>query len=89
MGHGRMLFQEFIVSILNNYLMKFKILEANHNGKEFRIKEDYPEVGSYLYVYEAGKCVEDHLQNDIEMCMQMAFEDYEVPLDKWEMKDEN
>lgn len=67
--------------------MKFKILEANHNGKKFRIEEDYPEVGSYLYVYEGEKCVRDHLQKDIEVCKKLALEDYEVPLNKWVLKE--
>jgi hypothetical protein len=69
--------------------MKLKILEVNHNGKKFRIEEDYPEVGSYLYIYEGEKCIKDYLQNDIETCKQVAFEDYKVPLDKWAMKEDS
>jgi hypothetical protein len=69
--------------------MKFKILTTEFNGRKFKIEEDYPEVGLYLYVYEAEKCIKDYLQNDIEICKQIAFEDYKVPLDKWEMKEES
>lgn len=64
--------------------MKFKILEASYKGKKFRIEEDYPEVGVYLYVYEGENCVENHLQNDIETCKQIALEKYEVPLKNWQ-----
>ena len=69
--------------------MKFKILEAEFNGRKFKIEEDYPEVGSFLYIYEGEKCIKDYLQNDIETCKQVAFEDYEVPLDKWKVKEDN
>lgn len=69
--------------------MKFQILEVEHKGKRFRIEEDYPEVGSYLYVYEGEKCIKDYLQDNIEMCKEVAFEDYKVPFDKWEMKEES
>ena len=67
--------------------MEFKILEANYNGKKYRIEEDYPEVGSYLYVYEEEKCIKDYLQDDIATCKQIAFKDYKVPLDKWVLKE--
>lgn len=67
--------------------MEFKILETNYGGKKFRIEEDYPEVGSYLYIYESEKCVKDYLQNDIDTCKQIAFEDYGVPVDKWILKE--
>ncbi len=66
--------------------MEFKVLETNYDGKKFRIEEDYPEVGLYLYVYDGEKCVKDYLQNDIEKCKQIAFEDFGVPLDKWVLK---
>lgn len=69
--------------------MKFKILETEFDGKKFKIEEDYSEVGSYLYVYEGEKCIKDYLQNDIETCKQVAFEDYKVPLDKWEIKEDS
>jgi hypothetical protein len=67
--------------------MKFRILEANHNGRKFKIEEDYPEVGVYLYVFEKEKCIKDYLQNDIETCMQAALEDYQVPINKWILHD--
>ena len=59
--------------------MEFKILEAKLNGKKFRIEEDYPDVGWYLYVYEGETCIKDYLQNNVETAKQIAFEDYQVP----------
>ena len=67
--------------------MNFKIFETNYNGKKFRIEEDYSEIGVYLYIYEDGKCIRDYLQNDIETCKQIAFDDYKVPVDKWVLKE--
>ncbi|MEP0366355.1 MAG: hypothetical protein ABJN36_03235 [Cyclobacteriaceae bacterium] len=63
--------------------INFKVFEAKYDGFLFKIEEDYPEVGVYLYVYEGGNCIKDFLQNDIGTCKQLAFEEYQVPLDKW------
>lgn len=71
------------MSTQNDNHMRFREFEANHAERNFRIVEDRPEVGSYLYVYEGGECISDFLQNDIESCMQMALEDYKVPIESW------
>ena len=63
--------------------MKHRMLESKHDGKRFRIEEDYPEVGSYLYVYEGENCIRDHLQQSVEACIQLASEEYGVPVDSW------
>ncbi len=63
-----------------------KLLVAEHKNKRFFIEEDYPEVGYYLYVYENGQCIKDDLQDDIETCKKVAFDDYEVPYNKWMIK---
>jgi hypothetical protein len=63
--------------------MEFIIIETDYNGMKFRIEEDYPEVGAYLYVYEGEMCIKDYLQNDVEACKQIALEDFGVPLNKW------
>ena len=65
--------------------MNLKVLECEHNDKKFVIKEDYPEIGAYLYVYKENKCIEDYLQNDIHICKIIAFEEFNVPMDKWEL----
>lgn len=69
--------------------MDFKILETSHNGRVFKIEEDYPEVGVYLYVYEDEMCVKDFLQNDIKTCKELAMEDYGVPLSAWQENTKN
>ena len=48
----------------------------------FEIKED-PLVGFYLYVFENGKCTNDHLQDTFEMAIESAWEDYNVPKNAW------
>ena len=68
-------------------IVKFKILEAEHNGRKYRIEEDFPEVGVYLYVYEGDKCTYDYLQNDIEKCMEFALKNFYIPLNKWKSID--
>ena len=67
---------------------KFNIYESIHDNRVFRIEEDFPEVGVYLYVYENGQCVMDYLQNDIGTCKIIALEEYNVPLDSWKLKNE-
>ena len=59
------------------------MLFATHNGRTFRIEPDLPEVGFYLLVFEGDRCVEDHLQDDVDMCMRAAEQDFGVPRDAW------
>jgi len=63
--------------------MKYKILIAENNIRNFRIEEDYPEVGAYLYVYENGKCIYDYLQDSVKDCIEFALEEFGLPLDSW------
>lgn len=67
--------------------MEFKIYEAEYNNLVFKIEEDHPEVGVYLYVYENSICIKDFLQNDIDTCKDLAYKEYQVPLNKWIMKE--
>jgi hypothetical protein len=57
--------------------------QASHAGRIFVIEPDIPNIGVYLYVYEDHKCVRDYLQNDIKTCIELAFEEYDVPMDAW------
>lgn len=66
--------------------MEFKIFEAKKNKLEFRIEEDLPEVGAYLYVFKDGKCIKDYLQNDVTICKTQAFEEYGILLNEWSKK---
>ncbi len=63
--------------------MKFRVLTAIHKDFSFKIEEDLPEVGAYLYIYQNDFCIKDYLQNDIDMCKAFAYEKYLVPLDAW------
>lgn len=63
--------------------MNLKIIEATYNGRTFRIEEDYPEIGVYLYVFENKKCIKDFLQNSIKDCKEIAYELYGVNDDYW------
>lgn len=51
--------------------------------REFVIEEDEA-VGFYLYVYEDGRCVRDHLQDTLQLAVDSAFEDYQVPKEAWQ-----
>lgn len=53
----------------------------------YEIKHD-PLVGFYLYVFEGGECVRDHLQDTLEVAIESALEDYDVPKDAWRKVEE-
>ena len=61
--------------------------ETIQGNRVFKIEEDFPEVGVYLYVYENGDCIKDYLQNDIDTCKALALEEYNVPINSWNLKD--
>lgn len=44
---------------------------------------NYNSEGLTLYVYHNGKCEKDYLQDNIEVCKQIAFEEFGVPYAKW------
>jgi len=61
-----------------------KILEATHKNQRFRIEQDQPDVGWYLYVFDKNEnCIADHLQDTLEIVMEDAFEEYQVPKNSW------
>jgi len=66
----------------------FSIYESIQDNCIFKIEEDYPEVGVYLYVYENERCVFDYLQDNIEICKKFAFEEFNVPIDSWKLKED-
>lgn len=62
----------------------FKILECKFGDKRFKIEEDLPDVGWYLYVYDLNdKCIADHLQDDLKKIIEFAFEEYQIPKTHW------
>lgn len=63
---------------------KYKVLECKSRDKRFRIEEDLPDVGWNLYVYDLnGKCIADHLQDNLETILDFAFEEYQIPKTNW------
>lgn len=76
-----------VLSVFIKKRLNMKSLIGNFNNYTLKIEEDLPEVGAYLYVYKGSFCTHDFLQNNIEMCKKMAFEDYGVPFDIWILKE--
>lgn len=70
-------------------LIKLKKMKAIYNNMTFIIKNDFPEIGAYLYVFEKNKCISDYLQNDISSCKEVALEEYGVPMDIWQESEED
>ena len=56
---------------------------------KFIIKNDFPEIGTYLYVFEKGKCIADYLQDDSLSCKEFALEKYGVPMDIWQENEDD
>ncbi len=40
-------------------------------------------VGFFLYVFEAGSCTADYMQDDLEMAKEDALEFHQVPKGEW------
>ena len=63
---------------------KYRIFAYQDNNRFYELKEDFHEVGWYLFVYDKNmKCISDHLQEDFETITNFAFEEYGIPGDKW------
>jgi len=60
-----------------------KKFKANYGSKELIIEQDSPEVGWYLYVFENGNCIKDHLQDTLEDAKEQAKEDYSIQETAW------
>ena len=66
-------------------------LEQKHNSRLFRIESDrFIEQGTkntvtffYLYIYSGDNCEQDYLENTIDACKRIAYENYAVPLNTW------
>jgi len=63
--------------------MEFKKLISTYDSKTFIIEEDLPDIGAYLYVFENDTCVYDSVQDNLRICIDVAFEKYQVPRDSW------
>jgi hypothetical protein len=54
--------------------------------RHFVIEQD-DAAGFYLYVYENDYCIRDHLQDTLEVTIDVALEDYGVPKESWKRLD--
>ena len=64
----------------------FRKYEFKRSNRRFLIEEDLPEVGWYLYVFdESGKCVADQLQDSIDIIMEIAKDNYNIPKESWRL----
>jgi hypothetical protein len=66
--------------------MKMIAAPTNLKPRHFIIKHD-DLVGFYLYVYENGRCVRDHLQDTLDLAIELALKDYLVPKESWKRVD--
>jgi hypothetical protein len=65
-------------------MRKYNKLKSIFGDLLFRIEEDNPEVGWYLYVFKNNKCIADYLQDTLEQTKEFAKEKYNVPYNSWE-----
>lgn len=64
--------------------IKYKELECRFGDYRFKIEEDLPDIGWFLYVYDLNnKCIADYLQDNLESVVDFAFEEYQVPKNSW------
>ena len=63
-------------------IMKWRADSESLKPRSYEIKHD-PLVGFYLYVFQGDRCVRDHLQDTLEIAMESALVDYDVPKDVW------
>lgn len=59
------------------------ILEANHNGKTYRLAFGGEGIGYYLYVFAGDKCTHDYLQDTVADAKEFALETFGVPPEGW------
>jgi hypothetical protein len=55
-----------------------KLIAQFENPKRFIIEHDKA-VGFYFYIFEGDRCVRDELQDTLEMAIEIAFENYQIP----------
>ncbi len=67
--------------------MKWRADSECLKPRHYEIQHD-PAVGFYLYVFEGSRCVRDHLQDTLEIAIESALEDYDVPKDAWRKVEE-
>ena len=66
--------------------MKWSAVNTQDSSRTFEIKHDSL-VGYYLYVFENGKCINDHLQDSLKDAFEFAERDYMLPKSFWKKID--
>lgn len=57
---------------------------ARHNNLTYKIIEDNPDGGFYVFAYDAnGNDTHDYLQDNLDMAKKCALDEFDVPLDAW------
>lgn len=67
--------------------MKWRANSESFKPPRYEIKND-PSVSFYLYVFEGDKCMRDYLQDTLEIAIECAWEDYNVPKNAWKKVEE-
>ncbi|MCE5318104.1 MAG: hypothetical protein LLG04_12195 [Parachlamydia sp.] len=67
--------------------MKWRANSESNKCRYYEIKCD-PFVGFYVYVFDGDKCINDYLQDTLEMAIQCAWSDYGVPKKAWKKVEE-
>jgi hypothetical protein len=60
--------------------------EMKASNRRFIIENDKA-VGFYLYVYENNHCTRDYLQDTLEIAINFAMANFQVPKDSWKQVD--
>ena len=69
---------------MNKENKKFETYIAQKDDTIFKIVEDLPGVGWYLYVFRDGQCLYDFEQDTLQDCQEEALDEFGVPLTSWE-----
>lgn len=63
---------------------KFTVLTAELEGYKYRIEEDLPEVGWYIYCYDSnGKLTHDYIQDTEEFAKEFCLEKFGLAKNQW------
>ena len=62
--------------------MKWRARSSKNTAQVFEIEHD-PLVGYYFYVIESEVCTRDELQDTLEIAMEIAAKNYDIPRDAW------
>ena len=63
--------------------MKFRIYEVSKLNFRFRIEEDLPGIGWYIYIYKDDILLYDYLQDTLEVSKNFVNDRYEINDDDW------